>query len=216
MHPLNSLQIRRRTSARLSFVAALWLFMTISVARAEDFCALTVNITSSASLPPNRTWVELIDPSGRVELREEVRGSTFKICDFSFGPHTLRVGTNECLPVSTSNLRVVIGSPLHLNVYMNGCGYQDTMRNACLLYVRAVDHEGKPVPDADILLRPIPGVQPRTDSFGRFQGLFWGGQDIALTKEGFEASRTRVQCRENEEIDITVVMEKAKSAGEGK
>jgi len=192
-------------------IAASWLFVGPSVARGEEFCALTVKLTSAASFPPASTRVELVDQSGKVELREETPGSTFKICDFGFGPHTLRIGTNECLPVSVSNLRVIFGAPIHLDVFMNLCGYQDTMRNACLLYLRAVDREGKPVPAADVSMEPPPAVSLKTDSFGRFQGLFRGSREIALAKEGFEATSAKAQCKNSEEIDVTIFMDKIKA-----
>jgi hypothetical protein len=200
----------------LPFAVAFCLLLGVSCARAEDFCALTVNLTSFTGLPPASTWVELVDQSGEVEQREEMRGATFRICDFGFGSHTLRVGTNECLPVSISNLRVVLGRPLHLNVMLNACGYQDTLRSTCLLYLRAVDSRGAPVPDAEILFHPSTGAPARTDSFGRFQSLVRGSREIILNKSGFEAGRANAQCKETEEIDIKVVMGTAKTVGDGK
>jgi hypothetical protein len=180
-------------------------------ARAEEFCALTLNVVGSDGLPIRRTWVQLLDESGAGPYTM-MEGSTLRICDFGFGPHTLRVGTNECLPVTISNLRVVIGYPVHLNVILNSCGYRDIRRTACFLYLRVVDTEGSGVPGADLLLRPIPEVQleAKTDSYGRYQGLFWGSRDVIVTKEGFEPGRAHVQCNGTEELDIKVTKEKQK------
>ena len=195
----------------LPFAVTFCLLFGASCARGDDFCALTVNLTSFTGLQPASTWVELVDQSGDVERREEMHGATFKICDFGFGPHTLRVGTNECLPVSISNLRVVLGHPLHLNVMLNACGYQDTFRSTCLLYLRAVDTRGTPVADAEVVFHPSPGTLARTDSFGRFQSLYRGSREIVLNKAGFEAGRANARCRETEETDIKVVMGTAKT-----
>ena len=201
---------------KLPLAVTFCLLFAAFCARGDDFCALTVTLTSFTSLQPASTWVELVDQSGDVERREEMHGATLRICDFGFGPHTLRVGTNGCLPVSISNLRVVLGRPLNLNVMLNDCGYPDTLRSACLLYLRAVDSRGAPVPDAEVLFHPSPGTLAKTDSFGRFQSLYRGSREIILNKAGFEAGRANARCKETEEIDIKVVMGTAKTIGDGK
>ncbi len=192
----------------LTLILFSWVLTEGSTARAqaEEFCALTLNVVESGGLPIRRTWVELVDKFGNVELREETVGPSLKICDFDFGPHTLRIGTNECLPVAVSNLRLVIGSPLHLNVILNPCGYRERMGNACLLYVRVADRTGRPVPNTQISIAPIPAISHRTDSFGRYQALFQGSRDVVLTKDGFNPAVEHVQCKENEELDVKVIM----------
>jgi hypothetical protein len=72
------------------------------------------------------------------------------------------------------------------------------------------------VPDAEILFHPSPGTLARTDSFGRFQGLYRGSRDIILKKAGFEDGVTAAQCKATEEIDIKVVMERTKTVGKDK
>ncbi len=116
-------------------------------APAEDFCAVTLHVTSFDSGPITSLWVEILDSSANVVRREQMHGATFQICDFGFGPHTIRVGTNECLPVSISNVRLVFGSPLSLSVFLNSCGYRDTMRNACFAYLRVTDEHGSRYPE---------------------------------------------------------------------
>jgi hypothetical protein len=194
---------------RAPFVVTLWLLLALPTASAQDFCALTVRVKAEDGFPTGSIWVELLDSSGNVKLKKATDGSTLKICDFDFGPHSLRVGTNECLPVTISNLRVVIGKPVHLNVILNPCAYQE-FRNACLLYLRVVDREGNPVPGAEISLRPIPAIPAKSDSFGRYQSLFGGSQDVLLTKEGFEPTKVHAQCKDKEELDIKVKMEHLK------
>lgn len=130
-------------------------------------------------------------------------GATARICDFGFGPHTIRVGTNECLPVAISNLQVVIGSPLSLDVTLNACGYRESMRNVCLLYVRTVEANGNAVSDANVSPLAV-----TTDSYGRYQGLYKGTRELSVSKDGFEAATAIARCRQNEELDITIVMRK--------
>jgi hypothetical protein len=178
------------------------LLMMAKTARGEDFCAVTLNLHMQDGSPITSTWIELIGPEGKSELRDMV-GATTRICDFGFGPHTLHVGTNECLPVTISNVRAVIGSPLRLDVTLNGCGYRETMRNACLLYVRAIDTEGKPVSGATIAV-----LAANTDSYGRYQGLFKGTRELIVSKGGFESATAVARCEEEEELDLGVVMRK--------
>jgi hypothetical protein len=207
MHKMTWSRARRPISHRILSLCAFSFVLLQPRVRAEEFCALTLNIVDSDGLPIRRTWVQLLDESGAGPYTM-MEGPTLRICDFGFGPHTLRVGTNECLPITISNLRVVIGSPLRLNVIMNSCGYMDIRRTTCLLYLRVVDTEGNAVPGADLLLRPIPEVQPetKTDSYGRYQGLFRGSRDVIVTKEGFEPGRAHVQCSGTEELDIKITM----------
>ena len=127
-----------------------------------------------------------------------------RICDFGFGPHELRVGTNECLPVTISNLKLVFGSPLSLNVILNGCGYREQMRNACLGYFRVADERGKPVVGAEFSPR-LNIRDARVDSYGRYQTLFTGSHDLTFAAPGFEPATVHLQCKETE-VDQTVLM----------
>ncbi len=206
MHKLT----KRLNTTAIPFHALFWFAICLqcapTVARADDFCALTVNIVGWDGAPNNRTWIELLDPTGKVELREMAEGPSVKICDFGFGEHTLRVGANECFPVAISGLRVVFGSPISLKVVQNACSYRN-MRNACLGYFRIVDIDGKPI--ANVGFSPgLTLAPPQTDSHGRWQGLFKGSHDLTFTKTGFEPERAHVECRADEEVDQTIIMKK--------
>jgi hypothetical protein len=193
------------------FAVLFGLMLCQPTARAEDFCALTVDVMDRNLEPVTGTWVELLDSRGNVELRTRTESPTLRICDFGFGPHTLRVGTNNCLPVEVSNLQLVLGSPLHLKVITNPCAYRDEVRSTCLLYIRAVDGANTPVAGAEI--SPVgrsADPPPKTDSYGRFQTLSRGDKEIVLTKEGYEPGRARVQCKDSEQLDVKIVMEKSK------
>jgi hypothetical protein len=176
-------------------------------ARAEDFCAVTLKVSNSMGWPATSTWIELVDPSGRVVRKEMMSGPELKICDFGFGPHTLRVGTNECLPVAVSNVRAVFGAPLVLNVVLNGCGYREQMRSGCLAYFRTVDDHHDPVPR--VAVSPLAADPPdHTDSFGRWQGLFGGSHDLTFSAVGFEPAKVHIECKRDEEVDAEVVMKR--------
>jgi hypothetical protein len=210
MHTLISSAVTFAQARLALAVVALWIVLVAPFARASEFCALTLDIRSSEGAPITSTWIELVDPAGKVEIRREIEGSVARICDFDFGPHVLRVGTNECLPVSISNLRVITGSPLHLSVVLNTCAYRDVMRNGCLLYIRAVDEAGQPVPEPEISFGTGPPALSKADSYGRLQTLFRGSEELVVIKDGFNPTRIRASCRNTEEIDIKAVMHKSK------
>ena len=177
-------------------------------ARAEDFCALTVNIMPDGEMPFRSTWIELDDPSGKAVLTKQVTEATFRICDFGFGPHTLRVGINECLPVAISNLQVRFGSPISLRVFTNATAYCGSgYRTGCLAYFRVVDEDGKPVSNA-AFSPPLTTKPAATDSYGRWQGLFGGNRDLRFTAPGFSPATVNIQCRQDEEVDRLVVMQR--------
>jgi uncharacterized membrane protein len=80
------------------------------------------------------------------------------------------------------------------------------MRNACLLYVRVVDDKGQGVPKPEILVGHVPEKPREADSYGRYQGPFKGTNDVTVVKEGFESAVEHVQCKDDEELDIKIVM----------
>jgi hypothetical protein len=186
-------------------VIAVFLQAGTSIGWAQEFCAVSLHVSEADGKPITSTWIELVDTFGKVVRKEMMLGPNLKICDFGFGPHMLRVGVNECLPVTISNLRSVIGSPVSLNVVLNGCGYRETMRNACLIYFRVVDEGGISVPGATF--SPSLTTQtPQTDSYGRYQGLFKGSHDIVFAAPGFSPTSVHLQCSTSEEVDQQVVL----------
>lgn len=203
MHTL----VRRPSSvaipAHLSLLFALSLSLCCGIGRSADFCAVRVHVVDSKGIPVTRSWIELENSRGVAVRREIVVGPDFDVCDFGFGPHTLRIGTNECLPVAISNLKVVFGHPVSLVAVINGCSYRN-MRSACLAYFRVSDASGAPVGGAVLSRQGAPDVQ--TDSFGRWQGLFDGSRDVTFTKTGFEPVIVHVGCASDEEVDRPVVM----------
>jgi hypothetical protein len=189
------------------FWAAISLCLGAQIAKADEFCAVTLNVEGPDHRPISSTWIELDDPSGHLLRKEMMVGPALRICDFGFGPHTLRVGTNECLPVTISNLQVVIGRPVHLDVTLNPCGYSEILlRSACLLYLRVTDSEGKPLPGVTLSPGVAGGPVVTMDSYGRFQTLVAGSRDLVLYKDGFEDQSVHVTCRDKEEIDRPILM----------
>lgn len=179
---------------------------------AETFCAVSVKVVNASGGSIASSWIELVDPQGRIVRRENIQGETFKICDFGFGPHTLRIGTNECLPVSISNLRVVFGHPLNLVAVLNACGYREQMRNACLLFARAVDSAHQPIAEVELLPKLGADIQT-TDLYGRWQGLFKGHKELVFAKNGFAPANLSLLCNADEEHDVEIVMTRLSELG---
>jgi hypothetical protein len=171
---------------------------------ANQPCAVTVRVVGTGGEAVNFTQIQLIDPSGRIVLNEIMQESEYKICDFGFGVHTLRVGANECLPVSISNLRVDLAHPLYLTVVLNTCSYR-VMRSACRAYFRTVDDAGKPI--AGVAFSPALSDLPQvTDQYGRWQGLFKGTKLLQFSKSGYVSRSAMIKCIDNEEVDAEIVL----------
>jgi hypothetical protein len=209
MYKLTQVVVRAVTTGTLLLLA---LHLGSSPATAEDFCAVTLNVTASSGQPITSTLVELADATGRIVLRQQMYGSRLRICDFGFGPHTLRVGTNECLPVSVSNLKVVFGHPLVLHVVLDPCTYWDLMSTGCFIYLRTVDEDRKPLAAVHFSPEINRGVLANTDTYGRWQGYFKGAYDVTFDKKGFAPSVARVDCRNGVEVDQEVVMKRTARA----
>jgi len=187
------------------FLAAT-AFARVGHSTPEDACALTVTVSGPSGEPIGSTMVELLDASGRTVLRQLMKGPTLTICDFGFGKHTLRVGTNECFPLAISNLTVDLGHPIYLSVRLNACNGGDGGSNACRLYFRVTDSNGRPL--RDVALLPEFTVPPlHTDSYGRIQTSFIGKREIILSKPGFVPKSVAIECAGAEEIDREIALQ---------
>ena len=165
-------------------------------ADAPEFCALNVKVSSWDGKPINFTAVELVDAAGQLEFRQMI-GSEFQICDFRFGPHTLRLGANQCFPITVENLEVKLGNPITLDVRLPKCAYgrpmygSSTGERACFSYFRTTTSNGDPLSQVEI--SPKLGTDaPLTDSYGRWQGIFPGTKEITFCKPGYSAKTFRV------------------------
>lgn len=179
-------------------------------AASPEFCALSVKISAPDGRAINTTWIELVDSSGHVESRRMV-GAEFQICDFSFGPHTLRLGTNECFPISVSNLEVRLGKPVTLDIKLPECVYGDAMygsstgETACFTYFRTPTGDGKPLSQVEISPK-IGSGGTLSDSYGRLQGIVAGTMEITFTKLGYSSRTLRVSCPRAGPLEVSVAL----------
>lgn len=176
---------------------------------AEDFCALRVRVVNSNGVPAHIVRITLLNEAGGADFDSLVEGGDVRICDFSFGAHTLRVGSNECLPSTVENIRLVFGRPLDLKVVQNSCSYRISGRMGCFIYVRVTDE--RKVPLADTAIRGLsPAEGAKTDGYGRFQGLFSDEREVELSHEGYQTKRVPVSCKSDEEVNLGVALERLK------
>jgi hypothetical protein len=182
---------------------------TLSAA-SPHFCALSVKISDWDGKPINFTWMELVDSSGRVEVSRMV-GAEFQICDFKFGPHTLRLGANECFPLAVSNLEVRLGSPITLDVRLPKCAYGRPMyssytgERACFSYFRTTTGDGEPLSQVEISSK-LGTDASLTDSYGRWQGIFAGTKEMTFAKPGYSPKTLRVSCPEAGPLEVSVAL----------
>lgn len=201
-----------RVRFRLIVLLAIGSFggvFTLSAA-SPDFCALSVKISASDGSAINRTSIELVDSAGRVELRRMV-GAEFQICDFGFGPHTLRLGVNECFPLAVSNLEIRLGNPITLDVRLPKCAYgrpmygASTGERACLTYFRTTAGDGEPL--SQVEMSPKFGTDASlTDSYGRWQGIMAGTKEITFRKSGYSPQTMRISCPEAGPLEVSVAL----------
>ena len=182
---------------------------TLSAA-SPDFCALSVKISDWDGKAINSIYIELVDSSDHVELRRMVRAE-FQICDFGFGPHTLRLGVSECFPLAISNLEVRLGNPITLDVRLPRCAYGRPMygsftgERACFSYFRTTTGDGAPLPQVEI--SPQLGTEASlTDSYGRWQGIFAGTKEMTFSKRGYTPKTLRVSCPDAGPIEVSVAL----------
>jgi hypothetical protein len=188
-----------------------WIVLVLVTAcklSAQDFCALTANIVNSSDKPISSTWAQLEDASGNIVLRVQT-GSVLRICDFGFGAHTLRVGINECLPVTIQNLRLRMGYPISLKVILNTCPAYPQGGNYCPLMLRVMDRQGAPIGHA-LVSAPSLRSPLSVDSFGRLEIRIIRGKsyDLAISSDGFNSETLRVGCVDYENIDRAIVLER--------
>jgi len=214
MFELTSLGARPlQLSLRLLTMLSL-LILFSAVAHASDTCAVKLHVTYDDGQALTSTWIELLDSSGKVEIRKMMRGSDLDLCDFGFGRHSLRVGTNECFPVTIENLIVDLKYPIALRVLLPSCNRGEPGGNVCPIYFRIHDSAGMPIPDAMV---SVPGVvvtngpadPQQTDAYGRIQLLLGGSRTVTFSKQGFEDVTSRIDCGKVREIDTELVMRPA-------
>jgi len=173
--------------------------------RAQEFCALTVDLQTFDGRPASRTPVTLVDSSGKVVFHDSVAGPRVQICDFGFGPHTLVVGS--CYKTEISKVVLRLGQPIHLAVRKSECP-AEVSRTTCLVYFRIRDQSGAAVAEVELNWETREGPKGSSDAFGRVESFLpEDATGVAiLSKTGYDAQRIGLQCADLGDIEREVVM----------
>lgn len=187
--------------------AAVMISFTLQVGRAQDACLLTADIILDDGRPIVSTHIELTDPSGKIVLQRQT-SSRLEICDFGFGPHTLRVGTNERYPVTISSLIANPSYPIRLKIILNSGPQASSGSNFCEVYFRVFDEDGSPVANASVIAGNRAGS---TDIYGRIISGVSRRRPVtySVKKSGFVETTLDVECEDSEQIRRTVVLRRA-------
>jgi hypothetical protein len=193
-----------RRAALLALLFVLGACETTLLAR-EPFCALTANITRPDGRSTRHTLFELIDPAGKVVLKDVASESTLRICDFGFGTYSLRIGPNECHPITVSNLRLRLGHPIVITVSKIPCGPEEE-HTGCSVYFRVRDDRGRNLPDVRMNSggREWPET---TDEYGRLEAEFGPGRiTVLLSKPGYLSTTTSFDCTDGSDTEQELVL----------
>jgi hypothetical protein len=186
-------------------LSCVFLSAVGAAAQPRDYCALSVELQSSDGSPARLTPVRLLDPSGKAVFDEQVDGSTFEICDFGFGEHTLIVGYKFCHPTTISKLQLRFDDPIRLTVRLQPC-QRDVWNGGCEMYLRLRDSAG-PLGGVSVVWEN--GVPSSiSDRFGRVHTLLppKTSTTIHIAKDGFEAQETALSCLPEERIEREVTL----------
>jgi len=172
-------------------------------ARAEDFLRRDAQGVELNGWPATSTWIELVDPSGRVVRKEMMRDRSSRYATSGSGPHTPGSEPTNAYP-SQSPTSELCSGPLVLNVVLNGCGYREQMRSGCLAFsepltIITIRCQGRSL---------APGSRS-TRSYGQFRplaGVVWRLPRPQFSAVGFEPAKVHIECKRDEEVDAEVVM----------
>lgn len=188
-------------------IAAAAIVLFTQLLRADDFCAVTLYVTSPQGAPVI-TKVRVLDPSGKLVLDTTSQAKGLKICDLGFGPHSIVVAHDSCFPTTVSKVRVLKGYPITLNVVVNPCTNYPTDWSGCLVYFRVRSSGGGPVAGAAI--RPSTTRDDLVaDSFGRAWTPMYSGMSVhfEVTHDGYVSKSLDVTCKDEGPLERLVVLD---------
>jgi len=167
-------------------------------------CALTVHFIRPDSTPASGTYVRFIDPSGQ-ELFAGTVDFVFRMCDFGFGEHLLKVGENSCYPTTISRIRYFPGRPILLRVSVQQCTGVNRVVMGCDVYLRIHNQEGEGIPGAQVAFYDR---NMAADEFGRIMlGLPRRSvTEITVAAPNYLKNRLSITCEQSRNVEEAVVL----------
>ncbi len=172
-----------------------------------DFCAVKVTVSSEMGTPAS-TPVALIDSDNHVVRKVDSVNGHAEFCDFGFGEHTIRVGSDQCGYVTLHRISLVYGLAQHFSVILNPCFMgADGGRYppSCLIYFRVSAADGRQVVSAFATV--VGGTRQLTaDRHGRIftAVLNDSSKDFTISADGYEDQAIRISCKSYETIEKAV------------
>jgi hypothetical protein len=196
-----------RALSIIPLLLGLCICLIERTARAEPFCAVTVILETPTHVPVTSTWGEVVNAKGKTVLREMINGDKWRICDFGFGAHSIRVGTNECFPVTISNVYLHLGYPVELHVLLNRCSGYPEYSNGCRIYFRVKSDKGEPLVGVRANKNES-GESPMTDEFGRIEFPLLRGSTVrfSFSAAGHQTSNFDARCNQVELIEQEIIL----------
>ncbi len=195
---------------RFSFVV-FFLFASSDWCRADDTCALTVQVITADGLRyPSPMPVTLLDTSGRTIERRSTVAGTVEFCDFGFGDHTVLVGDDQqCGSLYIRHIRFFLGQPPEkFKVVAPVCKGGATGGINCGVYLRISNSDGEKVPGAELWLHGA--LLHKADNFGRILLAMRNGQTekYSVVAPNHASAEVSLTCRRNDQIEREVVLKR--------
>jgi hypothetical protein len=183
------------------------------VAHAEDFCSLTVSVTTNDELKPSGVYVEVQEENGLRHVERTAEGVA-RFCGLGISSVTVTVGSNR-----PSCQTVVHNVPLEWPVPYTLTAVYDHRPCAiaeldhvvaarpdgvyhCSTLLRFVDQYKNPVPDVTVTLAL------RSDPYGRLMMPFRSNGDLhpIAQKDGFVSETIDLKCPYEGSVEERIIV----------
>ena len=174
---------------------------------AGDVCELTIRVLNDSGQPRSSTLVELLAPNGTVVESGRTNNGTVRFCDLGFGTHSVRVGEDECDPVTIARIAENFQMENTITVTKHSCssGYESTARS-CPIHIRVRSVDG-PLPQARLT---FPGIKipEAADKYGRVSSALLTASNsiFTISMPGYSPTTVSLSCEQTEPIERTIVL----------
>jgi hypothetical protein len=204
-------------------LSLFYIGFTVASAAAQashpsTFCAVDLVITLGDGGMASSGTAELRDDRGRVVKVAPITAGKASFCDFGFGSYSIRVDSENTIPVILTGIRLIYGTTQNLAVILNPKSMvpEGGSGNACRAYIRAEGTDQRPIVEARATSHA--GAY-QGDLFGRFLLLVPLNRFVTFTfeKAGYKPLQLTLACsswseeltRTSEELTRTVYMQVA-------
>jgi hypothetical protein len=184
---------------RASILIFLLRGLAIGQTDGKPFCAIELSVTLADGGNAEGAEAELIDQYGTVRAKRQTVAGRAEICDFGFGPHSLRVKHYSSTTVTLSDLRLIYGMTQQIRVVLNRAlpdSHVMVMGTGCSAYLRVTDLDSS-APIEGVRIAEVPSG-PTSDRYGRLQFLVPVKRFtiFSLSRTGYGSKSVLLGCAE--------------------